>query len=172
MQRFWVHVQVHAMQYLIPLILMVLLSVGGLGAFIGGIPVADIKSGALKSLILFAQAMSKTDPLEQSNELVKLEGRRRKDSMKETHEVQAWNHRFMEEGEDKPNQWMKYRIHLPADKDFTRVSKISKEIHLYFEASMYAILIGLCVFGNTIGSYFMHHVDLEIVSFFKLIGRL
>lgn len=171
MQKLWLHIQLHATQYMIPLILLLVLSVGGVGVAVSGISTNRIKSEALKTLVMIAKAMTKTDPLQQSNELVKLEGRRRKNGWKDTHEETPYNHRFMEEGTDKLRHWKKYRVKSPKRPVRRQRGKAIKEIYVKMELGLAAMIILLVLFGYYIGGAFMDNWLKEIMQYMTLIGR-
>lgn len=171
MQKLWIHIQLHAMTYMVPLVLVIVLSVGGVGVAVSGIPLERVKWQALKTFILVAKAMTKSDPLQQSNELVKLEGRRRKNGWKDTHEEQPWNHRFMEEG-TVHDIWKKYRVKQPCNRRRRRDRRAIRDLYVKMEISIAIIMVVTILFMFFVGRSFSNHMTVEMYNYFKLIGRI
>ncbi|AUS02655.1 TMhelix containing protein [Vibrio phage 2.275.O._10N.286.54.E11] len=109
--------------YFVPLIFTFLLTVGGVGIFVAKIPAEKIQFGVLQTLVVFAQSMSMHDDIDKKknnptknkrvDELIKLEGRRRKNEWKDIHEQYVWSWRHMEETGDYKVDYGRYFIVQP-----------------------------------------------------------
>lgn len=173
MKRLLVHAQVHAREYIVPLVLLVVLSAGAGGLVYSDIPLERIKEKALSTFIMVAQAMTKTDPRQQSNELIKMEGRRRKADWKETHEVMAWNHRLFEEGrkgKPKPDKWL---VCPPMGaKRKVRCNSILIESEHNVQLATIGITVGTILFSYYFTQHFLYKLGNEVIKYWQLHGAL
>lgn len=170
MQKFWIHIQLHSGLYMIPLILTLVISMGIGGVAISGIPIERVKSQALLAFIDLAKSMTHRDPSQKSSELIKLEGRRRKNGWKDIQEETPWNHRFMEEGtEYKP--WCKYKITLQSNLHRYTKRHALQDIYLKLEISVFVIFGLFSLFTYFVGGSYMSHFNEELIKYSALMGR-
>ncbi len=96
------HIQYNAIEYMreymLSCLLVVVLGFGYVGVKVSGFPIEELRDKALAAFIMVAQSLSYKDSDDHSNELIKMEGRRRKSDWKDIPEQFAWNHRMLEEG--------------------------------------------------------------------------
>lgn len=118
MNKFLQHIRLHVAAYFIPLMFAFILTVGGVGVFVAKIPAEKIKIGILQTLVVFAQSMSMHDKDSKSphknsrrtDELIKLESRRRKNEWREIGDEVQWTFRSYEEGDNFNRNYGKYRV--------------------------------------------------------------
>lgn len=113
------HIKLHVAMYFVPLLFAFLLSIGGIGVFVAKIPADKIQLGILHTLVIFAQKMSMHDDgdkkekrknSKKTDELIKLEGRRRKSEWKDISDEIVWNFRTFEEGDSNKRDYGKYFV--------------------------------------------------------------
>lgn len=167
MQRLMLHIKLHAMHYMLPLILVMVLTAGGAGVVLSGIPVERIRWQALQWVITgaqgFAQILTKTTPSEKVQELAKLDGRRRKNGWKDTTEEVPWNHRMMEEGSDNLFSIDKWKIIPPKTYKKRHGGRMLKDIYVKMEFGVIGIIGLMLLFGHFFGAEFMRNVDKELL---------
>lgn len=166
MEKFIRHIRLHVAAYFAPLIFAFALTAGGVGVFVAKIPAEAIQSGILKTFVLFAQSMSMhDDPAKKKktpsknrrvDELIKLEGRRRKNEWKDISEEFAWSWRLMDEGVKHEPDTGRYKIIFPervwAWEDEPDGKTIQYDSHYYLDPKLhhwiiyFASLIGTIVF--------------------------
>ncbi len=167
MQKLWWHIKLHAVHYMMPLIIVMMLTAGGAGALISDLPAEKIKWHIIRTFVEgakgFAGILTKTTPSEKVQELAKLDGRRRKNGWKDTTEEVPWSFRFMEEGCDNNFHCDKWRIIPPKRLKFRHGGRMLKDIYVKMEFGVIGIIFAMLAFGHFVGREFMDKVDAEIL---------
>ncbi len=152
----------YAREYMLTCIFTVLLVIGGITLHKTTMPIDEVGRRALHYFVMIAQSMSYKDSQDHSNELIKMEGRRRKSDWKDTNEVFAWNHRLMEEGDDY-NELTKYRVIPPKKKKICRSTRISLRTNDELRWTTYVITAATCWVSANYTTKFLMNLGSEVI---------